>query len=207
MPPKRGVKKRSMAAWENPLSRSARAVGTSLPRRSRRGSLRRNRARMRATRALSTGDPMGANVVEASVPGRLNGSPITVPFPFRHINAPGSNVFRSSAAMSRCRWISGYPVSNTWNPRSRTKPSTMSLRTRPPTPSDDSKITASTPDSESTRAAVRPANPAPTITTSADAGTGRVVISSAVLAARSRGRGERNGIHRRRAHPAPLADP
>ena len=54
-----------------------------------------------------------------------------------------------------------------WNPRSSRNPSTWSVRTRPPTPSEDSSTTTVRPAAESVVAAASPASPAPTTTTSA----------------------------------------
>lgn len=52
---------------------------------------------------------------------------------------------------------------NTWNPRSRTKPSRLSERIRPPTPSSASRTITGTAASERCFAAASPDTPAPTM--------------------------------------------
>ena len=157
--------------------RSAAMVGMSSLRSSCLGSARSSLARSSAMRALSWTVPIDAVAVDQSVRGRRKGSPTTVPLPRRHTSAPGSNMRRSRAARSRWRWSSGYPVSSTWNPRSSTNPSTVSLRTRPPTPSLASRTVLVMPFDSRTRAATRPARPAPTMTTSADSGSGALSVT------------------------------
>ena len=136
MPPTSGRKNWSMMRSVKPCSRRAASV---VPSGSRSRSLawaRCNRTRWRRRRTLSPTEPIGASPVRSTVAGRRNGSPTVRRARPSHTSAPGSKGRRSSAATSSWACTSGYAVNRTWKPRSRRKPSTVSVRTRPPTPSD-----------------------------------------------------------------------
>ncbi len=81
-------------------------------------------------------------------------------------SAPRVNGRSRSAARSACRRSSGYDGSRTWNPRSSRNPSTLSVRTRPPTSSPASHTVTESPARCSSRAALSPASPAPAMATS-----------------------------------------
>ena len=150
-PPKSGLKNVSIMRCEKPALRSASSVDMSALRNNLGATPRNTRSRNSTMRNLSITVPIGANVVASSVEGLRNGSETTWPFPpppffdWIQTNAPGSNACRSSAFMSTCVASSGYAVSKTWNPRSSKNPSTLSVRTRPPMPSDASSITTLNP--------------------------------------------------------------
>ena len=166
MPPTNGRKNRSIMRSLKPSPRSASLVDMSSPRSSSRGSLVRSRNSSRARRALSASVPIGATAEESTAVGWRSGSPTRCRDPSHHTIAPGSKRRRCSASRSSWRCSSGYAVNSTWKPRSRWNPSTWSVRTRPPMPSDASSTSTERPPRSSLAAAASPASPAPTITTS-----------------------------------------
>lgn len=72
----------------------------------------------------------------------------------------------------------GYASMKTWNPRSSVKPSTISVRTRPPTSSEASTIVTRLPASAKCFAAVNPAMPAPMTMASAFRGGAPSVVAA-----------------------------
>ena len=189
IPANRGRKNRSTIVSLNPSLRSISRVEMSSPASRVAGCTRRRRRRNRAIRSLSATVPIGASAVDGACRGARNGSETTLPLPLRHTSAPGSKAWRSRAARSSCRCASGYAVSSTWKPRSSWKPSTTSVRTRPPMPSLASSTVTVRPARWRVLAAVRPASPAPTMTTSG------LVMPPCV---RGRRRGRRRGWGARR---------
>ena len=166
MPPRNGRKNASTRSLEKPSRRSASAVVTCGAVRISLMEPRERRRRSRATRSLSGTLPGASRRLSNARTGWRKGSAMREKRPSLRMSAPLSNGRSPRRSKSSTRRASGYAVSSTWNPRSSRKPSTASVRTRPPGASPRSSTSTSSPAACSSRAQQSPETPAPTTMTS-----------------------------------------